>query len=334
MALLACRPGARRVYAVDPGASIHLARAAARDSGLADRIEFIQDLSTRVELPERADVDRQRPAGRAPPLSAPRGVHRRRARPAAGAGRRADPARGHAVRARRWRRRRTHRRITGPVGRARARGFDLAAARRCRAEHLVQGAHPARSSCWRSRAPGPCWTTAPCASRTCGRRWSGRCARDGTVHGLSAWFDAELAEGIGFTTGPERAGDHLRQRPSSPCGAGGGRRGGPHRRGPAGAADGRRLRVGLEHARSSGAGRRQGGVPAVHPPRAADSPAELRKRAHDFRPALGEQGRMDADGPGEDGRRRVAGGDRARAAAPLSPPSSPAGKRRFPARPG
>src|SRR5688572_5881715 len=56
MALIACRLGARKVYAVDPGTSIHLARAAARDSGLADRIEFIQDLSTRVELPERADV--------------------------------------------------------------------------------------------------------------------------------------------------------------------------------------------------------------------------------------------------------------------------------------
>ena len=56
MALLACRLGARRVFAVDPGDSIHLARAAARASGFADRIHFIQDVSTRVELPERADV--------------------------------------------------------------------------------------------------------------------------------------------------------------------------------------------------------------------------------------------------------------------------------------
>src|SRR5215213_6400273 len=56
MALLACRLGARRVYAVDPGDAIHLARAAARAAGFADRIEFIQGLSTDVELPEPADV--------------------------------------------------------------------------------------------------------------------------------------------------------------------------------------------------------------------------------------------------------------------------------------
>src|SRR5688500_17948717 len=56
MALIACRLGARRVYAVDPGDSVHLARAVARSAGFADRIELIQDVSTRVELPERADV--------------------------------------------------------------------------------------------------------------------------------------------------------------------------------------------------------------------------------------------------------------------------------------
>ena len=55
-ALLACRLGARRVYAVEPGDSIHLARAAARDAGYADRVEFIQGISTEVDLPERADV--------------------------------------------------------------------------------------------------------------------------------------------------------------------------------------------------------------------------------------------------------------------------------------
>jgi protein arginine N-methyltransferase 1 len=55
-ALLACRMGARQVYAVEPGDSIHLGRAAARDSGYADRIRFIQGISTEIELPERADV--------------------------------------------------------------------------------------------------------------------------------------------------------------------------------------------------------------------------------------------------------------------------------------
>ena len=55
-AMLACRLGARKVYAIEPDNVIQLARDAARKNGFADRIEFIQDLSMRVELPERVDV--------------------------------------------------------------------------------------------------------------------------------------------------------------------------------------------------------------------------------------------------------------------------------------
>jgi type I protein arginine methyltransferase len=55
-ALVACRLGARRVFAIEPDNIIQVGRDAARDHGLADRIEFIQNLSTKVTLPERADV--------------------------------------------------------------------------------------------------------------------------------------------------------------------------------------------------------------------------------------------------------------------------------------
>jgi protein arginine N-methyltransferase 1 len=55
-ALLACRCGARRVYAVDPCDSIELARQIAARNGMADRIVFLQDLSTRITLPEPVDV--------------------------------------------------------------------------------------------------------------------------------------------------------------------------------------------------------------------------------------------------------------------------------------
>jgi protein arginine N-methyltransferase 1 len=54
--LLACKFGARRVYAIEPNDVIHLGRELAEAAGYGDRIEFIQDLSTRVTLPERADV--------------------------------------------------------------------------------------------------------------------------------------------------------------------------------------------------------------------------------------------------------------------------------------
>src|SRR5258708_35871284 len=55
-ALLACRFGARRVYAIETSDAIEVARDIAAANGMADRIEFLQRMSTRVELPERADV--------------------------------------------------------------------------------------------------------------------------------------------------------------------------------------------------------------------------------------------------------------------------------------
>ncbi len=56
MSLLACKLGARRVVAIEPAASIHVARAIAEANGFRDRIDFIEGLSTEVTLAERADV--------------------------------------------------------------------------------------------------------------------------------------------------------------------------------------------------------------------------------------------------------------------------------------
>ena len=55
-AVLACQLGASRVYAVEPDPIIQVAREIADANGCADRIEFIEDLSTRVTLPAQADV--------------------------------------------------------------------------------------------------------------------------------------------------------------------------------------------------------------------------------------------------------------------------------------
>jgi type I protein arginine methyltransferase len=55
-AVLACQLGARRVYAIEPDPVIQVAREIAAANGYADRIEFLEDLSTSVTLPSRADV--------------------------------------------------------------------------------------------------------------------------------------------------------------------------------------------------------------------------------------------------------------------------------------
>jgi len=54
--LLACRAGARRVFAIESEDSIHFARQLAAANGFTDRIEFFQSDSRKTELPERVNV--------------------------------------------------------------------------------------------------------------------------------------------------------------------------------------------------------------------------------------------------------------------------------------
>ena len=56
MALLACRAGAKRVYAIEMSDAIELARELASANGFADRIVFLHADSRKVELPERVRV--------------------------------------------------------------------------------------------------------------------------------------------------------------------------------------------------------------------------------------------------------------------------------------
>jgi len=55
-ALLACKLGARRVYAVEPDNVIGLAREAAVANGFVDRMVFFEKLSTEITLPEPATI--------------------------------------------------------------------------------------------------------------------------------------------------------------------------------------------------------------------------------------------------------------------------------------
>jgi type I protein arginine methyltransferase len=55
-ALLACQAGARKVYAIDSEEIVHFARELAALNGFAERIEFIESDSRKTELPERANV--------------------------------------------------------------------------------------------------------------------------------------------------------------------------------------------------------------------------------------------------------------------------------------
>ncbi len=56
LSFMACEAGAAKVYAIEGGPIIEVARELAVDNGFADRIEFLAGWSLEVGLPERADV--------------------------------------------------------------------------------------------------------------------------------------------------------------------------------------------------------------------------------------------------------------------------------------
>jgi SAM-dependent methyltransferase len=64
LGLLACRAGARRVFAIEMGSIAELARDIARANGFGDRVVAIQELSTRATLPEPVDLIVMDAAGR------------------------------------------------------------------------------------------------------------------------------------------------------------------------------------------------------------------------------------------------------------------------------
>ncbi len=197
--LIACRLGARKVYAIEPSDGVRIGREIAAANGFADRIEWIQKLSTGAELPERANVIVSDLRGVLPlfkrHLPAILDARARLLAPGGALVPRRDTLFAAVVQAPKL-----HADALDPWE-GNDQGFDLTAMRRSlahawgrqtvRAEHLV--------------TEGVAWTAldyatleSPHARGAAG--WT--VPRDATGHGLAMWFDTELAEGIGFSTAP------------------------------------------------------------------------------------------------------------------------------------
>jgi protein arginine N-methyltransferase 1 len=197
-ALLACKFGARRVYAVEPENIVGLAREAAAANGYSDRIEFFEKLSTEIALPEPATIIISDLRGVLPwfeqnissiidarkRLFARGGVlipHR-------------DVLWAAVVEAPEQ-----YAEIVGPW--RNQFDLDLAAGRR-----LVMNT-------WRKSRIKPeqlltepvCWNTLDyyeVNSPDVEAEISWNAARKGTAHGVAVWFDSELADGIRFSNHP------------------------------------------------------------------------------------------------------------------------------------
>lgn len=198
-ALLACKLGARRVYAVEPNNVIGLAREAAAANGFADRIEFFETVSSEITLREPASIIISDLRGVLPWFQQHiPSIIDARERLLARGGRlipRRDVLWAAVVEA--------PDRYDELVGPWKHNTFDL---------DLSAGTRLITNT-WRKTRIRPeqflaepvCWTTVDYCevnSPDIQAEISWRVARNGTAHGVAVWFDTDLADGIGFSNHP------------------------------------------------------------------------------------------------------------------------------------
>lgn len=206
LGLMACRAGASRVYAIDDGGMIAVARQAAIANGFGDRIVHIQGNSMRVTLPEQAHVIVSDQIGR---LGFEAGVieyfadaARRFLRP----GGRLVPA-GVAT----WLAPIEAPELTRVVEfwRSTPAGFDFSAV----VEGAVNTGYPATLAAAQNLAPAQSVLRFVCgeaASATKGAV-TFEVTRPGVLSGLGGWFVADLAPAVTMTNAPGAA-DQIARR--------------------------------------------------------------------------------------------------------------------------
>jgi protein arginine N-methyltransferase 1 len=198
-ALLACRFGARKVYAIESSDVIQVAREVAAANGYWERIEFIQRLSTKAKLQEQADVIVSDIRGVLPlfdhHLPSIIDARERMLAPSGALIPKCDTLWAAVAEAPEL-----YKRYTGPWE-ANVYGIDMAPAR------------PIVTNTWTRGQVMPeqllvepqCWATLDYAiveSPDVSGEVTWTVARTGTAHGLNIWFDAILAEGVGFSNAP------------------------------------------------------------------------------------------------------------------------------------
>jgi type I protein arginine methyltransferase len=198
-ALLACRFGARKVYAVEPNETVRLAREMAAANGCADRIEFIQGLSTQVTLPERAEVIIADVHGILPYFehffSTLRDARDRLLAP----GGAMIPLR-EVVWAMVAENPKEYAAYIEPWGGG-FQGFDMRAALRITTNQWGKNKLPAdQYLTGAARAGGWDIRTLEDPNLAATLRWTAE--RAGTGHGLVVWFDSHLTEEVGFSNAP------------------------------------------------------------------------------------------------------------------------------------
>jgi protein arginine N-methyltransferase 1 len=202
-ALLTCRAGAKRVYAIDTGDVIYFAKKLAIANGFEDRIEFLHGDSRQMQLAERANVLVSDVRG-ALPLFAD-GL------PSIEDARKRFLARGgvqipvrDTVYAAVVETPQFYKRLTSPWKDS-GRDVDFTAA----LSPVLNSVCKIRSQSAQLLTEPQTWCTLEYTKQLnfrAGAQLLFRATRSGTAHGVTAWFETQLFEDIGFSTAPGNMG--------------------------------------------------------------------------------------------------------------------------------
>lgn len=199
MALLACRAGARRVYAIEMGDSLEMAKELAAANGVADRIVFLSGDSRKMVLPERVRVIVSDIRGTLPfydgAIASLEDARKRFLEPGGVLLPQRDTLQAAIVEANT-----AYTQISGPWSSDMG-GVNLLPGR----EPLLHSTHGIDCKPEQLLSEPKSWAVLDYAnnpSTRAGANLSFQILRPGTGHGICVWFDAELCAGCGYSSGP------------------------------------------------------------------------------------------------------------------------------------
>jgi protein arginine N-methyltransferase 1 len=198
-AMLACKAGARKVYAVDSDEIVYFARELAAANGFSAQMEFIQSDSRKLQLAERVNVIVSDIRGSLPLFGhAVASINDGRKRLLAPGGcliPKRDTLKAAVIEAADF-----YSRLAAPWKEP-ASGLNLSSA----LQLLLNGSYGSHFCGDQLLTTAQTWAVLDYAvgANACAKAdLNFSVVRDGTAHGLCLWFDTELVDGIGYSSGP------------------------------------------------------------------------------------------------------------------------------------
>lgn len=196
---LACKAGARKVYAIDSADIVHFAAELAAANGLSEKITFIQSDSRKVELPERVNVIVSDIRGNLPlfdhALSSIEDARERFLAPCGILIPQRDTLKLAVVDADEY-----YSGLTSPWNR-RVQGLELASTHSL----VLNEQYGVRFQSGQLLTEPQTWGVLDYTASTRNQvaaKLNFRASRPGIAHGLCAWFEAQLCDGCCYSSGP------------------------------------------------------------------------------------------------------------------------------------